>query len=170
MIRTWVGTLRNVIALQERGDDWNPIRVTLAGQRFINATASTGRIHDRSRSIAKNANRPLPGGGRPYMTFEFGGGSRVKSKLELEARTDGALLADAAGPLRGFQPTKKPGSPLSRGRAREGVRGEGYIAGSGETGETHEPWPRSGREKARKRPGHQGVSSNTTPSLCDPPP
>src|SRR5690606_35342197 len=68
MVRTWVGTLRSVIAPRARRDDWNPIRVTLAGQR------PSKRPHQQAGYMTAPDCSPitssayLPKGGRPYMT------------------------------------------------------------------------------------------------------
>jgi len=66
-VRTWAGTLRFVIAPLERAAmlGTRPAQPIGASGR---QTASTGRIHDRSRPIAAAAKKPLPTGGRPYMT------------------------------------------------------------------------------------------------------
>jgi len=67
MVRTWVETLRSVIAPQER--------VAMLGTRSAkpivasgHAPQPKGRIHDRSRPVAETAKKPLRNGGRPYMT------------------------------------------------------------------------------------------------------
>jgi hypothetical protein len=66
-VRTWVGTLRFVIAHQKRA----AMLGTRSAQPIVASglpTAPTGRIHDRSRPHANAAKNRLPNGGRPYMT------------------------------------------------------------------------------------------------------
>src|ERR1700716_544850 len=49
-----------------RRNDWNSIRDLHQGPRSL--AASRGRIHDRSPILRRKPKKPLPRGGRPYMT------------------------------------------------------------------------------------------------------
>jgi hypothetical protein len=67
MVGTWVGTIRFVIALQKRA--------AMLGTRSAAPIVARGhephrkgRIHDRSRPVARASKNPLRNGGRPYMT------------------------------------------------------------------------------------------------------
>ena len=80
MVRTWVGTIRFVIAPHERA--------AMLGTRSAaphrgprSCTAPKGRIHDRSRPVAEAFKSPLRNGGRPYMTIAaFNGDSWERPK------------------------------------------------------------------------------------------
>src|SRR5438105_4584406 len=49
-----------------RRNDWNSIRDLHQGPRSL--AAFRGRIHDRSPIRCRTTKKPLPRGGRPYMT------------------------------------------------------------------------------------------------------
>ena len=67
-VRTWIGTLRFVIAHRSAPQCLEPVPRNPSGPAVIRPH-STGRIHDRSRPQPDTVSCFLPNGGRPYMTL-----------------------------------------------------------------------------------------------------